>query len=157
MPRGGKRPGAGRPKGARSKPKAHAAVPLLALTDDLLITQEQRADVQLFVAAGLSVEQIAKAMETTVEALQQKFPLELEGGTPAARARNLAFMRRSAESGSVPAQRAIEAICVAQPSAPPAGARAPVGKKAAAMTAAKTPGATTWDELMTPTVSEKVN
>lgn len=112
--RGGKRTGAGRPKGAKSRPilrlASQAQSKVVPAKDAQARMADLRDDIALFKGAGLSDEAIAAALDIAVEDLRATFSRVLADGQVLSRAQNLALLRRSAASGSVAAQRAIDAI-----------------------------------------------
>jgi len=154
MPRGGKRKGAGRPVGSRSRPRLQLKA--VEQTDERKPTAAQRMaklrrSVALLVADGMAPEKIAAVLGFDLEKLKAVFAHELEHGREIVRAEVLLRFDAAGDGGSVPANRSLESISAAPgaPAAPPEQ-RAPsrLGKKAAAQLGSKSAFSNTiWDDF----------
>lgn len=99
--RGGKRPGAGRPKGSKTKakPKASHRGPL-----------ELGQRVALCVADGMDPAVIAAALGIPEAQLRADYAHELANGAAMVRAQQLEALSRAADAGNASAARALLAI-----------------------------------------------
>lgn len=114
MSRGGRRPGAGRPKGSKTKAKATAA----PLSD--------RQRVALCVADGMDAPTIAAALGIPEGELRADFAHALEHGGAIVRAQQLAALATAAEAGNAAAAKALLAIAgKPEPERPAHGAGGP--------------------------------
>lgn len=101
MARGGRRPGAGRPKGAKSK--------ALQSTREPPGTPEtvRRQQVALLSADGMAPAVIATVLGVSVEQLHAEFGHELEHGPAIIRAQQLLALSAASARGTVTAQRVL--------------------------------------------------
>jgi len=118
MARGGKRPGAGRPKGAKNKPK-----PLLdLLREDAAMRQR----VALCAGSGMGVPEISIATGMTEDQLLTCFARELEHGRALVRADALVALKAAADDGNAAAAKALLVVTEKndpEPDAPPGSSR----------------------------------
>ena len=99
-------------------------------------SKQTREQVEMFLACGMSRDQIAAALEISLPTLDKTFAVELENGRARARARILSWLGKAARAGNVTAQKKLEEMsrlvdaAAAIENAADAPARsAPVGKK----------------------------
>lgn len=113
-------------------------------------TDESREKVEILVAGGLRVWQIAAALRIAEPTLRQHYPEELDAGRSRRTAEILEAMFQAARSGNVSAMKGFLAQSVELNDPPPAATRAePLGKKEAAQLAAMTAAeGTDWDKLL---------
>ena len=113
--RGGSRAGSGRKKGGKNRPRLQlvGAPPSSAGSSATRASQrmnELKNDIALFHACGLTITEIAVVLEIDADAALALFQRELENAGPLARAQNLTRLRRSADKGSVGAQKALHTL-----------------------------------------------
>lgn len=98
-------------------------------------TAKARQDVEMFLACGMSFEQISAALAIDPDTFKKHFAGEIETGRGRARARILAMLVKSAKAGNVSAQKKLEEMsrlsdAVAEIEAQPEAPRTPAaGKK----------------------------
>lgn len=153
MARGGKREGAGRPRGSRTNR------PPLQLNGETVAPSPApnpqtrmaalRWEVCRLVSDGMTVEEIASAIPgMSVERLERVFPKELANGRALYRREILRRLDEQSAAGNVTATRALESRIVAD-TASPEKRQPALGKKAAAAAAAAHAGhGTAWEDIL---------
>lgn len=71
-------------------------------------SKQTREQVEMFLACGMSRDQIAAALEISLPTLDKTFAVELENGRARARARILSWLGKAARAGNVTAQKKLE-------------------------------------------------
>lgn len=98
-------------------------------------TPKARLDVEMFLACGMTHDQIAAALAIDADTFKKHFASEIETGRGRARARILAMLVKSAKAGNVSAQKKLEEMsrlsdAIAEIEAQPEAPRTPAaGKK----------------------------
>lgn len=113
-------------------------------------TAETREKVEILLAAGMPVWQLAQAIGVSEPTLREYYAAELDGGRARRRADVLVAMHKAAVEGNVAAQKAYLSQDQALDNPPPPEPKAaPLGKKEAAQLAAETAGVgTDWQNLL---------
>ncbi len=110
MAHGGKRKGAGRPKGSKNKPRLQLQVEGGSATSGKSPAQrmrEIRQRVALLVSDGMPVAKISAVMGYPEQKLRALFDHELAHGKEIVRAQMLASLAEAGESGNVAAAKAL--------------------------------------------------
>lgn len=100
-------------------------------------TEESREEVEILVASGMRVWQIAKALGISEPTLNEHYPDELDGGKAKKTAKMVMAQYRAGIEGNVSAQKAWLSQNLAIEKAPPSRQATPQGKKEAAQHAAQ--------------------
>jgi hypothetical protein len=122
-------------------------------------SKQTREQVEMFLACGMSRDQIAAALEISLPTLDKVFATELDNGRARARARILSWLGKAARAGNVTAQKKLEEMSrladasaeIEAATAAPAARESSAGKKkqaeAEAVATVATPTADWGDDL----------
>ena len=143
--KGGRRPGAGRKPGSKNRPRDPNVTTPKARLPKRVPSIDLHRSIALMIGAGMDAEAISQAVGLDLATLRERYARELERGAQIAKARNLARLDASAESGNVSAQKKIHDI-LTEPLTPVAPR---LGKKEAADLKAETAEVgTMWEDLV---------